>query len=95
MQDSSIDNDAVCELAREIHERGFATPAIFLFEMSKPLIGCLRELYSCSRSLQHLICGRELAPVLTQVLSSSNEVERLISLLEQLRDRPIPVELGQ
>jgi hypothetical protein len=86
MKQSSTTEDAVHTLACRIHQRGFATPAIFLFEMSKPLIGCFRQLYTCSVPIQIALCGRELMAELKEVLESSDEVERLIVLLERFRD---------
>lgn len=86
MKQSSTTEDAVYTLACRIHQRGFATPAIFLFEMSKPLVGCARQLYTCSVPIQIALCGRELMIELKEVLESSDEVERLIVLLECLRD---------
>lgn len=61
-------------------------PAIFLLELGKPLVGCLRELYGMSEPLQRLLFGREYAPVIRELLSSSDAVERLIVLLESTRD---------
>lgn len=81
--------DRIRALAHEIYRRGYVTPAIFLFEMSKPLVGCFRELYSCTIPLQTALCGKELAPVLSEVLSSSEAVEELIVLLEHLRDNRV------
>lgn len=88
MNESAIE-DRIMELAREINRRGYETPAIFLLEMSKPLVGCFRELYHCSMPLQTALCGKEFAPVLSELLSSSETVERLITLLEELRDAPV------
>jgi hypothetical protein len=85
----SATQDKIIALAKEINRRRCETPAIFFLEMSKPLVGCFRELYHCSIPLQTALCGKELAPVLSEVLSSSETVERLIVILEQLRDDSI------
>lgn len=70
------------ELAAAITARGMRVPAVFMLELCKPLTGLARELYTCSESLQRVIFGRIPAPVLSDVLSSSERVEELIQLLE-------------
>ncbi|MEY4668968.1 MAG: hypothetical protein RL518_1667 [Pseudomonadota bacterium] len=60
-------------------------PSIFLLEMCKPLVGCLRELYSMSEPLLHMLLGSSLAPALKRVLQSSDETELLIRALEGAR----------
>ncbi len=95
MKQSSTTDDAVYTLACRIHQRGLTTPAIFLFEMSKPLVGCARQLYACSVPIQIALCGRELMVELKEVLESSDEVERLIVLLECLRDESADSEANK
>jgi hypothetical protein len=70
------------ELAAAIRARGMRVPAVFMLELCKPLTGVARELYACSESIQRVIFGRIPAPVLSEVLSSSERVEELIQLLE-------------
>jgi hypothetical protein len=74
--------ETIEQLACAVRERGLTAPAIFALELSKPLVGCLRELYNISESIQLLLFGRELVPALQSVLSSSERVEELIRCLE-------------
>lgn len=75
--------ETIQQLADAVKGRGVTLPAIFLLELCKPLTGCLRELYGASEGLQELIFGKALLPVLKEVLTSSDRVEELITLLEQ------------
>jgi len=75
--------ETIQQLADAVKGRGVTVPAIFLLELSKPLTGCLRELYGASESLQELIFGKALLPALREVLASSDRVEELITMLEQ------------
>ncbi len=68
-----------------IVQRGLREPAIFIFEMSKPLVGCLREVYALSEPLVQLFVGSPLATAMRTVLASSDETERFITLLEASR----------
>jgi hypothetical protein len=68
-----------------IVRRGLVEPAIFIFEMSKPLVGCLREVYAVSEPLVQLFVGSPLATAMRAVLVSSDETEKFISLLEASR----------
>lgn len=75
--------ETIEQLAEAVRCRGLESPAIFFLELCKPLTGCLRELYGVSEPLETLVFGRTLLPALKQVLSSSEHVERLITLLER------------
>jgi hypothetical protein len=75
--------ETIEQLACAVRRRGLVAPAVFALELSKPLVGCLRELYGVSESIQMLLFGRALVPALQQVLSSAEKVEELIRLLEQ------------
>lgn len=75
--------ETIEQLACAVRRRGLVAPAVFALELSKPLVGCLRELYGVSESIQMLLFGRELIPALQKVLSSAEKVEELIQLLEQ------------
>lgn len=75
--------ETIEQLANAVQQKGLVAPAIFTLELLKPLTGCFRELYGVSESLQALLFGRELLPALKALLSSSEEVERLIVLLEK------------
>lgn len=77
-------------LVDAIARRRVIGPAIFLLEMGKPLIGCMRELYTASEPLVRPFFGPVLGPAVERALRSSDETERLIQLLEQRRavDRP-------
>ena len=66
-------------------QRGLVEPAIFIFEMSKPLVGCLREVYALSEPLVQLFVGSPLATSMRAVLASLDETEKFISLLEASR----------
>lgn len=74
------------DIAESLQRRRLVEPAIFLLELTKPLVGCMRELYGISEPMQRLLFGREYAPVIREILSSSEEVEKLIVLLESTRD---------
>lgn len=56
-----------------------------MLEMSKPLVGCMRELYALSEPLMHILLGGSLAPALKHALQSSDATESLIQALEQAR----------
>ncbi|MFN4895073.1 MAG: hypothetical protein ACK5GN_11400 [Pseudomonadota bacterium] len=73
------------QLAQVLIDRRMVAPAIFLLELSKPLIGCARELYTMTEGLQSVIFGSRAVPALKQLLSSSDQVEKLIVLLEESR----------
>jgi hypothetical protein len=73
------------QLAETLIERRMAAPAIFMLELCKPLVGCARELYDATESLQRVLLGQQLMPAIREVLSSSERVEELIGLLEQRR----------
>lgn len=73
------------QLAQILVERKMVAPAIFLLELSKPLVGCARELYGVTEGLQRVLFGAQVLPVLRDLLASSESVERLIVLLEQSR----------
>jgi hypothetical protein len=70
-------------LVDAIVRRGFVGPSIFLLEMSKPLVGCMRELYAMSEPVMHLMLGSSLAPALKRALQSAEDTERLILELER------------
>ncbi len=57
-------------------------PAIFFLELSKPLVGCMRELYGMSEPLARTLFGSKASPALGALLSSAEHVERLIVMLE-------------
>lgn len=59
-----------------------------MLEMCKPLVGCMRELYSMSEPLMNVVFGPTLAPAFKRTLQSSEETELLIQALE--RSRPVP-----
>ena len=69
-------------LADSICGRGLGVPAVFFLELTKPLVGCMRELYGMSEPLQRLILGREASPGIKELLSSGENVEQLIQILE-------------
>ncbi len=70
------------ELAASIRRRGLVAPAIFFLELTKPLVGCMRELYGASGPLQNILFGADRAPVIRELLASSDRVEQLITMLE-------------
>jgi hypothetical protein len=53
--------------------------------MSKPLVGCMRELYGMSEPLVHTLFGTSLTPAVKRVLASSDDTEAFIQLLERAR----------
>lgn len=79
--------DSLDTVAEAILARKLEAPAIFLLELCKPLVGCMRELYGIGEPIACALLGRESAPALRQVLSSSESVEDLIRRLEQPRNQ--------
>ena len=74
--------ETIEQLADAVRRRHMVAPAIFMLELCKPFTGCLRELHSTFESLQSLLFGRELLPALKTLLTSVENVERLVCLLE-------------
>ncbi len=72
-------------LAHSIRRRRMVEPAIFFLELSKPLVGCMRELYGMSEPLVRTLFGAKTSPALGAMLSSAEHVERLIVMLESDR----------
>jgi hypothetical protein len=72
-------------LATSIRGKGMVEPAIFFLELSKPLVGCMRELYVMSEPLLRTILGGAVSPAIRELLSSAEHVERLITMLESER----------
>lgn len=60
-------------------------PAIFFLELSKPLVGCMRELYGMSEPLARTLFGATLSPAVGTMLSSAEHIEQLIVMLESKR----------
>jgi len=81
-----IVNSSTEQLAQALIERRMVVPAIFLLELSKPLVGCMRELYGMTEGLQRVLFGSEFVPAAKELLSSVERVEELIVLLERHRD---------
>lgn len=78
-------NNELQPLVDAIVRRRMVEPSIFFLEMSKPLVGCMRELYAMSEPLLHVILGSSLAPALKRALQSVEDTERLIVALERSR----------
>lgn len=72
-------------LASSIRGKGMVEPAIFFLELSKPLVGCMRELYGMSEPLLRTLVGGALSPAIRELLSSAEHVEKLITMLESER----------
>ena len=72
-------------LVQAIQARKMVEPAIFLLEMCKPLVGCARELYRMGDPLVQLLFAPHVRPAIERVLSSSDNVEHLITRLEGTR----------
>ena len=75
-------------LIEVIRGRKLVEPAIFMLEMSKPLAGCVREVYRMSSPLIGLFWNSPLAPVIEKVFESSESVESFIQRLEAVGSRP-------
>lgn len=75
-------------LVDAIVRRRMVEPSIFMLEMCKPLVGCMRELYSMSEPLMNIVFGSALAPAFKRALQSSEETELLIQALERSRYDP-------
>jgi len=73
-------------LVEAIVRRRMVEPSIFLLEMSKPLVGCIRELYTVSEPLLQMLIGSALAPAIKRALRSVEDTEELITALERSRD---------
>jgi hypothetical protein len=71
------------DIAQALAKRRMEAPAIFFLELSKPLAGLARELYSVTCGVQQALFGRELMPVITELLSSNEKIEQLIVRLER------------
>jgi len=71
------------QLAAVIIKRKMTAPAVFLLELSKPISGLAREIYGVTQGLQQVVFGREILPVINQLLSSVEQIEALILLLEK------------
>jgi hypothetical protein len=65
-----------------VSRRQLVAPAIFLLEMGKPLVGCMRELSVACEPLLRMIVGEPLLTAFNEVLSSAERVEALILRLE-------------
>jgi len=71
------------DIAQSLRRRRMVEPAIFILELTKPLVGCMRELYGLSEPLQRALFGRDHdVPAIRDLLSSSERVEELIRMLE-------------
>lgn len=79
-------NTEIQPLVDAIVRRRLVEPSIFFLEMSKPLVGCMRELYTMSEPLMHVILGSKLAPALKRSLQSAEDTEVLIKELERVRE---------
>ena len=75
--------DPLQSLADAIVRRGLREPAIFMLELCKPLVGCMRELYGIGEPVLRAVVGNERVPQLRNVLESSERVEQLIERLEE------------
>ena len=73
-------------LVEAIIRRKLCEPAIFILEMCKPLVGCMRELYGIGEPLASALLGPKFAPALRAALASSEAVEDIIQRLESSRD---------
>jgi hypothetical protein len=74
------------QIVEVLIQRRLVVPAIFLLELSKPLVGCVREVSSACEPLLRMLVGERLLAALTEVFSSGERVEALISRLECVRD---------
>lgn len=81
----TANNNELRPLVDALVQRRLVEPSIFLLEMSKPLVGCMRELYAMSEPLMHAMLGSHLAPALKRALQSSDDTELLIRELERAR----------
>jgi len=84
---SAAPPDPVQAISDAIVSRGLREPAIFLLELCKPLMGCMREVYTVSEPLTTSLAGSERALTVRELLSSNSAVEQLILCLERSRDR--------
>jgi hypothetical protein len=71
------------QLAQLITDRGLTAPAIFTLELLKPLTGCARELYGIGEGLLMALFGGSGSLAVRELLSSSDRVEELITILER------------
>jgi len=82
-----MNHELIESVAEAIGRRGLCEPAIFILELSKPLVGCMRELCGAGEPIASALLGGSWAPKLREVLASSDSVEALIQCLEQMRDQ--------
>lgn len=78
------ETDLEC-LVQAIRARKLVEPAIFVLEMSKPLVGCAREVYKVGEPLMRMLFSPTVAPALERILSSRENVELLIRRLEDTK----------
>lgn len=82
-----MNHELIDSVAGAIARRGLCEPAIFVLELSKPLVGCMRELCAVGEPIAAALLGGAWGPKLREVLASSESVEALIQRLEHVRDQ--------
>ncbi len=74
------------KISHEIVRRRLASPAVFVLEMYKPLIGLFREGVTVAAPLLYPLVGSNLYGAACEVLKSQDEVEKLIVAIEELEE---------
>lgn len=75
-------------LAEEIVTRRLSAPAIFLLELSKPLCGLAEAAGQVSLPILAALVGQGRSQELLNFLSSRDNIERLICLIEDRQSAP-------
>jgi hypothetical protein len=71
------------QVASALKRRGLAMPAVLLLEMHRPLMGCMREMYTMVEPVALAVFGSTWMPVVRELLNSPEDVDRLIESLER------------
>ncbi|MBX7138374.1 MAG: hypothetical protein K1X83_10345 [Oligoflexia bacterium] len=86
MRDDALNQDSrelLNTLARHVSARGLSVPAIFLLEMYKPLSSLIGTAALNVPTLFVPLFGTRLARMASELLSSKQSVETLISIIEE------------
>lgn len=84
---STDQNTAILSrISEEVVRRRMSSPAVFVLEMYKPLIGLFREGVTVAAPLLYPLVGGKFYNAACEVLKSSDEVEKLIVAIEEQED---------
>lgn len=72
------------KLANVVIDRGLASPAIFLLEMHKPLVGLVHAISLIASPALSILFGLNKTAKLLELFKSRSNVEKLICKIEEL-----------